>query len=189
MFDSLINYLKELFGLKTKPIYEAELEVIPDSPINEVEPIPAAQRPLEFADLDWGFEALKYKGTKEVSGKNDNPVIVSWYKDVVGKVYHDETANCMAFMMAVLKRSGYQFEKTLWAADIKKVGTACSLKVGCMVGKKSTAAASGVHVTFCKSINLKNGTFEGFGANQGNETKSSTFLISDVLYTRWPVKA
>lgn len=143
----------------------------------------------KLTDYEWGVEAEKERNQSEVSGSKDNPRIVAWYKEVVGKVYHDETANCMAFIMCMLKRAGYKYKETLWAADLRKVGKPCELKVGALVGKKSKVANSGIHATICEAIDEKNGVFYGFGANQGNKTQTSKFPIKDVAFCVWPEKA
>ena len=141
-----------------------------------------------LADYPWGREALKERGQKEIPGMKDNPRILSWYWEVMDnkKVQHDETANCMAFAMAMFKRAKKKIIKSLWAADARKAGTLCELKVGCLVGKKSKVAASGIHVTFCEAIDEKNGVFYGYGANQSDQTMTSKFLIKDVVFCIWP---
>jgi uncharacterized protein (TIGR02594 family) len=184
-FKSLLNSLTNLFKKDPQDGSNKPPAVIPPKVIEDQLII------LTLKDYAWGREALKHRGQKEIPGNKDNPEIMSWYWEVMGnkKVQHDETANCMAFAMCMFKRAGMKYIKSLWAADARKVGQLCKLKLGCLVGKRSTAAASGIHVTFCEAIDEKNGVFYGFGANQQNQAMTSKYKISDVVFCVWPDKA
>lgn len=144
--------------------------------------LPENEEPL------WISEARKGLGQKEVYGNLDNQYIVELYEDVVGVKYHDETAWCMAFVMAILKRTGYKYLKSLWAADAENYGVACDLKPYCIATKFSKAANSKRHVFFVLSVNEKKGTVTALGGNQKNMVCIEEFLISDIRSTRWPVE-
>jgi uncharacterized protein (TIGR02594 family) len=68
------------------------------------------------------LEALKLFDTQEVLGKENNPVILAWAKEVGGKVEDvykaDEIPWCGLFMAVVAKRSAKQVVKDpLWALN------------------------------------------------------------------------
>ncbi len=64
------------------------------------------------------LQALKLFGTMEISGAKDNPVILSWAKEVdLAKTYsHDSIPWCGLFMAVVAKRAGKEVpDSPLWA--------------------------------------------------------------------------
>jgi uncharacterized protein (TIGR02594 family) len=63
----------------------------------------------------WLLLARKEVGTKEWPGDKNNPTIVGYFQDAVGKKYGDEVAWCAAFCSAMLARSGVEPSKSLLA--------------------------------------------------------------------------
>lgn len=189
MFCKFINFIKGFFtplqpkipqpaiGSATNPI-----QVTPKAPV-----VPEPQQTVD--DYPWIREAKKYIGEKEISGSNDNPIIVNFYYMVMGKKEHDEVAWCAAFVNAILKASGQKYLKTLWAADMEEYGTPCELKPGCVATKYSSAANSKRHTFFVYSVDKKKGNLIALGGNQNNSVCFETILISDLRSTRWPINS
>lgn len=69
-------------------------------------------------------EALRIYGVKEVPGEEDNPVILSWAKEVgISNYYHDEVPWCGLAMAVIVKRADKQVVDTpLWAKSWAKFG-------------------------------------------------------------------
>ncbi|MBK1868272.1 TIGR02594 family protein [Taklimakanibacter albus] len=75
--------------------------------------------------------ARNFLGTKETSGKRDNPVIMQFYADV-GHDYveHDEVAWCAAFLGAMFERCGVRSTRALNARSYLKWGEAVDPEFG-----------------------------------------------------------
>ncbi len=74
-------------------------------------------------------EALQLYGVQEEPGDADNPLILSWAKElnVTDCYYHDATAWCGLFMGIVANRAGYALpfaapREILWAMNWKRFG-------------------------------------------------------------------
>lgn len=63
----------------------------------------------------WLELALAEVGTMEVGGSANNPTVVQYFLDAVGKRYADAVPWCMAFTNAMLERSGVPGTKSLLA--------------------------------------------------------------------------
>lgn len=150
--------------------------------------------PGTLAYMDAG---LKLVGNKEISGKDkNNPVIVQFFVDVVGKKYPDETAHCMAFVQAMLKRTGFKWLATLWAKDaddkwkswlIKK--DLSKIAVGDVATKFSTAANSGRHVFFVLAVDHSAKKVLVLESNASNMVKNTNWYPFDILrFCGTPIK-
>lgn len=87
------------------------------------------------------LEALKLLGTKEIAGKENNPVIIAWGKETgMDKIYsNDETPWCGLLMAVVAKRAGKSIPKgAAWAKSWANFGT------------KVTSAMLGDVITFSR---------------------------------------
>lgn len=74
-------------------------------------------------------EALSLYGTKEISGGETNPVIISWAKEIGGWISdfykEDEIPWCGLFIAVAAKRAGYPFsQKALSAREWENWGAA-----------------------------------------------------------------
>jgi uncharacterized protein (TIGR02594 family) len=80
--------------------------------------------------------ALPLHGTKEVIGRENNPVILAWAAEVgLDKVYKsDETPWCGLWVALCVKRAGKPVVKDpLWARNWAKWGVACEPELGCIL--------------------------------------------------------
>ncbi len=133
-------------------------------------------------------EGLKLVGNKEFPGSKSNPVYDQIYIDVSGKKMSDEVANCMYFIQAMLKRAGYCWINTGWAADARKKFKGWlinkdlkDIAVGDVVTKHSTVASSEHHVFFVLCVDFLNKRVLALEANASNSIKSTNWYPFDIL--------
>lgn len=75
--------------------------------------------------------AIKQIGVKEVEGKENNPVILGWAKELGVPYYSDDTAWCSLFVNWIAFKSGLPYTKKLNARSWLDVGTKVTVpKVG-----------------------------------------------------------
>jgi len=74
----------------------------------------------------WLVKAIAHIGTHEIAGSRDNPIIMTWAKELGGDIAreydHDEIPWCALFANAVLHEDGKAGTSTLWALDFAKWG-------------------------------------------------------------------
>ncbi|HRQ17687.1 MAG TPA: TIGR02594 family protein [Agriterribacter sp.] len=129
-------------------------------------------------------EAMKYLGTKEIPGKQSNPVILNMAKELgIGDIYtNDDTAWCALFISYICKKvgkpipfAGYHF---LRAASFSKWGKAVG-RGNAMLGDILVfTRQGGGHVGLYIAETEK--TFIVLGGNQGNAV-SFTEIAKDRL--------
>lgn len=92
---------------------------------------------------------------------------------------------CAATACAALEETGFQSPHSARALDFHNYGTKIGLIPGCIVVFQW--ASGGHHVSFCDHI-VDDGSVACLGGNQSSSVKVSTFPISSIIATRWPVK-
>jgi uncharacterized protein (TIGR02594 family) len=120
------------------------------------------------------MEALSHFGCLEIKGKDNNPDITKWAKEVGGNVaqvyLNDEIPWCGLFMAICAKRAGYQVPKDpLWALNWGTFGnaqqTAMLGDVLTFIRKTSTGAKAG-HVGIY--VGEDNAAYHVLGGNQSD---------------------
>lgn len=134
-------------------------------------------------------EAVKLLGTKEVVGKQHNPVILGWAKEVgLQKVYTaDEIPWCgLAIAYACHKAGVEVVDKPLWALSWANYGTKVSEPMlgDILTFKRDGGGHVGIYVGEDKDC------YHVLGGNQGNAMSVSR-IVKSRLYqarrTRWKV--
>lgn len=140
------------------------------------------------------LEALKLFGTKEIAGKQHNPVILGWANEVglgLDKIYSsDEVPWCGLFMAVVAKRAGKEIPKgPAWAKSWGNFGIKVTSP---MLGDIITfnRPGGGGHVGLY--VGEDPGAYHILGGNQGNAvtiariSKDRKYSINRPVYTRQP---
>jgi uncharacterized protein (TIGR02594 family) len=134
-------------------------------------------------------EAVKLLGTKEVVGKQHNPVILGWAKEVgLQKVYTaDEIPWCgLAIAYACHKAGVEVVDKPLWALSWANYGTKVSEPMlgDILTFKRDGGGHVGIYVGEDKDC------YHVLGGNQGNAMSVSR-IVKSRLYqarrTKWKV--
>lgn len=133
------------------------------------------------------------EGEKEIPGKEDNPLIAHFHEHSgnLGKHddhndYADEVPHCSSALNWAADMAGCEKTNNARAASWEKYGEAREgemVEVGDIIVKRT---GSQNHVTLCAvPFNIKKAkTFKGFGSNQGNTIKTSTYQVSDIRAVR-----
>ena len=139
-------------------------------------------------DYNYISLAKTYIGTKEYTGKADNPIVLSFLRKVGlnwGSILHDSTPWCGAFVGAMMTRSGFSIPKN--------AGRALSwLNFGFDVGRAVYGSIAikkrkgGGHVCFVIGRDLKTGLLRCLGGNQGDEVSIRLYKDSDFISFRLP---
>lgn len=129
-------------------------------------------------------------GEKEIPGSKDNPLIAHFHEHSgnlgshsEGADYHDEVPHCASAMNWAADMSGCRKTNNATAASWgKPYGNPRQgewVEEGDLIHKKT---GSQNHITMCnKRFNRKTAsTYEGFGSNQGNSIKTSTYKVSEI---------
>lgn len=155
-------------------------------------------------DPSWLAEAKKYSGKNESDSKFNKFLSGFWkivglpkYATIVGTSF----AWCGLFVAAMLSESGLDWKKNGAAAkNWATYGTEINYKVdgipkGAIIHINHASdckSAKNNHVGFsdgdCTPEDVKSGTFNMFGGNQGNAAKVSAFPMNDICEVRWPSK-
>jgi uncharacterized protein (TIGR02594 family) len=134
-------------------------------------------------------EAVKMLGTKEVVGKQHNPVIMGWAKELkLDKVYTaDEIPWCGLAIAYAAHKAGVQVvDKPLWALSWAKYGTKVTEPMlgDILTFKRDGGGHVGIYVGEDKEC------YHVLGGNQGN-AMSVTRIVKSRLYqarrTAWKV--
>lgn len=133
---------------------------------------------------NWLAHARTYLGTAEIPGKQHNPTIIRWLKELRGWWSDDEQPWCGTFVAAVLRESGLPVAKHWYRArDWLNWGVMIADAVpGCIVVYER---AGGGHVGFAVALDQK-GRILTLGGNQGNRVSIAPFDRYRVLGYRWP---
>lgn len=137
------------------------------------------------------LEAIKLFGIKEFTGKENNPVILEWAKEVgLSKTYsNDEIPWCGLFIAVVAKRAGkVVVDAPLWAKNWSKFG---QLTIHPMLGdvvvfNRETGGHVGLYVGEDPTA------YHILGGNQTNAvtisriSKNRVYSVNRPLYTNQP---
>lgn len=137
-----------------------------------------------MAELPWIKEARRFIGEREIKGKENNPLIVQWWKDIKrGGIKDDETPWCAAFAGAMLERAGIRSTRFESAKSYLDWGTELKEPVyGCVVVFTRTG---GGHVGFVVGRSYS-GDLLVLGGNQNDAVSIAAFSPSRVSGYRWP---
>lgn len=134
--------------------------------------------------IDFG---MRYRGTKEIPGKNHSPVIQRWLKSLKAWWTDDETPWCGVFVGEMLRQAGFPIPAAWYRAKAYETyGTACSrdsIPFGAICTKTRTG---GGHVFFAVAESRDGQTIFGLGGNQSNEVNITSFKRTDITAVRWP---
>lgn len=134
--------------------------------------------------LHWVSEAAQYLDLREIPGKQHNPVIVNWLKNMRAWWIDDETPWCGTFVAEVMRAIGIAppsawYRAKAWATW----GTQLAAPVfGCIV---VFDRKGGGHVGICVGVD-EHGRLMVLGGNQGNAVSIAPFERARVLGYRWP---
>lgn len=141
--------------------------------------------------MKWLEEAWKRLGEAEIRGARHNPEIVGWWKAIgLGGIKDDETANCGAFVGAMLVHGGLSLDQIPIAARgsaraYAKIGAPCELREGAVaVLSRDEAGPAAGHTGFLLSWTAETVTL--LNANVGDKVCVSTFPRNRLLAVRWP---
>lgn len=134
--------------------------------------------------LSWIEEAKANLGIKEVKGKEHNPDVVQYWKDIKrGGIKDDETPWCAAFVGAMLERVGIRSTRFEGALSYETWGNGLSHPVyGCVV---VFTRNGGGHVGFVVGQDNK-GNLLVLGGNQGDQVNIKAFGRDRVKAYRYP---
>jgi len=136
----------------------------------------------------WLSLAMKYHGTKEVPGKENNELILDWWEKIKqGGIKDDETAWCAAFVGGVLEECNITSSRSAGARSYQNWGKKLSgPAVGSIVTfwRDSPNGWKG-HVGFLVGKDQANNLMV-LGGNQGDAVTIKPFAIARVLAYSWP---
>ena len=137
-------------------------------------------------------EAVRLFGVTEVAGNGDNPIILSWAKELRLKQYtHDETAWCGLFMAICAKRAGYPLSRApLWALSWTNWGMPAGQPMlgDVLVFRRKVKRAVFGHTGFYVGEDTR--AFHVYGGNQGNRvcvTRIARDRLVAARRSRWKV--
>ena len=135
----------------------------------------------------WMDRAFRYRGMKEIPGKQHNPIIIKWLKRLKAWWSEDETPWCGTFVAEMLRQSDLPIPQHWYRAKAYVTyGTAQSLvdiPFGAICVKGRTG---GGHVFFAVAKSANGSTIYGLGGNQSNSVNITAFRRSDIVAARWP---
>lgn len=135
-------------------------------------------------DLPWVVEAKRYLGLRELTGRNDSPVLDKWW-DSFGWRWLRNEAWCGLYMAVVFRNVGIKPPKAAYrAANWLNWGRKLSQpQYGCVVviGRKG-----GNHVFIFAGWSQR-GWLMGYGGNQSNKVSLAEFDPSRVRGFRAPL--
>ena len=132
----------------------------------------------------WLTHARTYLGTAEIPGKQNNPTIIRWLKELKSWWLEDETAWCGTYVAAVLRESGLPVAKHWYRAKDW-------LNWGLVLAQPTYGAIAvferkgGGHVGFVVGKD-KLGNILVLGGNQGDAVNIKAFPAYRVAGYRWP---
>ena len=143
----------------------------------------------KLQDPPWLASAKQYIGLKEIAGKDDNPTIISWLKDLDASWQNDEVPWCGVFIAKCLQETGYAFPSD-WASSLAYANFGVKLSkpaVGCIAVKKRYELGKlvGGHVTFIVGKS-ESGQLIGLGGNQSDCVCYKLFNPDDFIAFVWP---
>lgn len=162
---------------------------------------PSIERPQNPSYL----EAKKYAGKTEFDSKFGGWLSGFWkkvglpnYKTIIGSSF----AWCALFVVAMQSETGQKYIASAAARSHAKTGIEINWKKdgiprGAIVHLNNAgncSSGSNNHVTFAdgdctaEELSKSGATFPGFGGNQGNAVKRSTYAASKICAVRWPAE-
>lgn len=187
--DRAIAVLDGKVPVKPAPVDGVEPEYWKPGPYHPMFVVPEGYTHLHPYDVLYSV-----RGEREILGSRDNPLIAHFHEHS-GNLgthseeadYHDEVPHCSSALQWAADGSGcYKSNNALassWDSYKEKYG-AVELKKGDTVprGAIIRIAHPGGHVTLANREfkYTGTGTFEGFGSNQGNTIKTSTYSQSHI---------
>lgn len=133
---------------------------------------------------EWLHLARKELGTKEIPGPRNNPTVVQYYVDAVGKRHADEIPWCAAFVGSMLKQAGREPSGSLLARSYLKWGVPIKEPIpGSIVVFERGKSWQG-HVAILEAVGDDYVTV--IGGNQNDAVTRARFPKSKVLGYRWP---
>lgn len=141
----------------------------------------------------WMDEAKKFDGFTELTGHNDAPFIDGFFAET-GNSWVEDKEWCAAFVWHCLHASGMKVPSGVDAVRAASYGSAIATKVtvpqyGDIVQMNYGQKGGVDHVTFYYGQTASPSTFIGYGGNQTNSVKQTTFSLADVYGFFRPVKA
>ena len=139
-----------------------------------------------MSEPKWLIKARSYLGTKEIPGKNFNPIIKKWFAYAGHKeVTDDVTPWCAAFANAMLYEAGQKGTGALNARSFLNWGSKLTKpKVGCIVVFKRGNSSWQGHVAFF--LRDLGDRIEVLGGNQSDSVSIGRYKKTDLLGYRWP---
>lgn len=151
-------------------------------------PPAAAPPPVARQYNDPYSVALGFLHTKEMPGKQNNPVIVGWLRRLAIWVNDDETAWCSAFVNAMAERASYERSGKLNARSWLDVGQPVNLQDArkgdvIILWRGSKDAWTG-HVAFLDHYNPTRELLYLLGGNQSDEVNITAYPVGKLLGIR-----
>lgn len=134
----------------------------------------------------WMDHAWAEIGQREVSGANDNPRILDFYREVGHPdATHDEIAWCAAFVGASLQRAGHDSTRSLLARSYLNWGqTIATGRLGAIAVFSRGGDPSAGHVAFY--LDSDSSRIFVLGGNQGDAVSVTAMPRDQLLGLRWP---
>lgn len=137
-----------------------------------------------MTEPSWLVFARAQVGLAEIPGKQHNPTIIRWLKELKGWWSDDETPWCGTFVAAMFRESGipiarHWYRAKGWLDWGVKIDDAVP---GCVVVYERVG---GGHVGFAVARDQQ-GRILTLGGNQGNRVSIAPFERFRVLGYRWP---
>lgn len=136
----------------------------------------------------WMQLAWLQMGTRELEGAADNPVILSWARELgvpwIAEFYkHDETPWCGLFIAVIAHRCGFKLPASplsakswaTWGVEVQRAVT------GCLLIFQRTG---GGHVGFC--MGERADAYLVLGGNQGDAVSIAWIKKDRCIAKRWP---
>lgn len=134
----------------------------------------------------WYELAMAEIGTKEAPGYANNPIVQGYYRDAGSGKLPDSVPWCMAFVNAMLERSGRSGTGFLAARSALPWGQKLIKPIrGCIVVFKRGKLAWQGHVAFFDSF-TPSGHLRVLGGNQSDQVCYAVYRKEAVLGFRWP---
>jgi uncharacterized protein (TIGR02594 family) len=136
----------------------------------------------------WLNTAINYLGTEEIPGRENNPIILDWWKKIKqGGIKDDETAWCAAFVGGVLEERGITSSRSAGARSYQNWGVKIAgPAVGAVVTfwRDDPKGWKG-HVGFVVGKDQL-GNLMVLGGNQQDGVNIKPFATARVLAYCWP---
>jgi uncharacterized protein (TIGR02594 family) len=124
---------------------------------------------------------LSHYGMKEIIGKESNPNIIAFFKELGYNITDDETAWCSASLSFYAKECGYEYNKTLSARDwLKMPVMVLKPTIGDIVifwRESPTSWKGHVAIFIAQDLNI----IYCLGGNQGNQISIAGYPKDQLL--------